>query len=207
MHSAIFIGSNGRTRAVGSTVRAPVREAPVGICHLDPRTRASHLSVINLLSIPLQLYMADQAVGLPSGMSMVSSQIEPNIGLRILIADDHPIIRKQVRRILEEQPRFSVCGEAYDGAEAIEEAQRLKPDVVVLNVSMPILNGMDAARKIKTLLPETAIIILSSNADKHFVEEAKKIGAQAYVAKTKAAEALVSAIERAIINREFVLFD
>jgi len=88
-----------------------------------------------------------------------------------------------------------------------EEAQRLKPDVVVLNVSMPILNGMDAARNIKTELPQTAIVILSSNAAKHFVEEAKKIGARAYVAKTKAAEALVTAIETAIIDGEFLLID
>ena len=80
-------------------------------------------------------------------------------------------------------------------------------DVVVLNVSMPILNGLAAGHKIKAEFPETAIVILSSNADKHFVEEAKKIGARAYVAKTKAAEALVIAIERAIINREFVLID
>jgi DNA-binding NarL/FixJ family response regulator len=141
-------------------------------------------------------------------MSAASSHIEPNIKtLRILIADDQPIIRKHVRRILEEQPSFSVCGEAYDGAKAIEEAQRLKPDVVVLNVSMPILNGLAAGRKIKAELPETAIVILSSNADKHFVEEAKKIGARAYVAKSKAAEALVTAIERAIVDGEFVLID
>jgi DNA-binding NarL/FixJ family response regulator len=141
-------------------------------------------------------------------MSAVGSQIETNIrSLRILIADDHPIIRKHVRRILEEQPAFSVCGEAYDGVEAIEEAQCLKPDVVVLNVSVPILNGLDAGRKIKTEPPETAIVILSSNADKHFIEEAKKIGARAYVAKSKAAEALVTAIERAISDREFVLID
>jgi two-component system response regulator NreC len=141
-------------------------------------------------------------------MSAANSQIEPNIrSLRILIADDHPIIRKQVRRILEKQPHFSVCGEAYDGVEAIEEAQRLKPDVVVLNVSMPILSGMDAGRKIKAELLETAIVILSSNADKHFVAEAKKIGARAYVAKSKAAEALVAAIERAVIDGEFVLID
>src|SRR5271154_7297938 len=133
-------------------------------------------------------------------MSAASSHIEPNVrSLRILIADDHPVIRKHVRRILEEQPSFSVCGEAYDGVEAIEESQRLKPDVVVLNVSMPILNGLDAGRKIKAELPETAIVILSSNADKHFIEEAKKIGARAYVAKSRAAEALVTAIERAII--------
>jgi DNA-binding NarL/FixJ family response regulator len=75
--------------------------------------------------------------------------------------------------------RKGVCGEAYDGAKAIEEAQRLKPDVVVLNVSMPILNGMDAARKIKAELPEIAVVILSSNAGAHFVEEAKKVGARA----------------------------
>jgi len=100
-----------------------------------------------------------------------------------------------------------VCGEACDGGTAIEEAQRLKPDAVVLNVSMPILNGMDAARKIKYELPEIAIVILSSNADAHFVEEAKKIGARAYVAKTKAAEALVTALETAISDGEFVLID
>jgi two-component system, NarL family, response regulator NreC len=141
-------------------------------------------------------------------MLAASSQIEPNVtSLRILIADDHPVIRKHVRRILEEQPRFHVCGEAYDGVEAIVEALRLKPDVVVLNVSMPILNGIDAGRKIKAELPETAIVILSSNADEHFIEEAKRIGARAYVAKTKAAEGLVIAIERAINDGEFVLVD
>jgi DNA-binding NarL/FixJ family response regulator len=141
-------------------------------------------------------------------MSAAGSQLEPNIrGLRILIADDHPIIRKHVRRILEEQPSFSVCGEAYDGVEAIEEAQRLKPDVVVLNVSMPMLNGLDAGRKIKTVLPQIAIVILSSNADRHFIEEAKKIGARAYVAKSKAAQALVTAIERAITDGEFIVID
>jgi two-component system NarL family response regulator len=72
---------------------------------------------------------------------------------------------------------------------------------------MPILNGMDAAHKIRIELPETAIVILSSNAGKHFVEEAKKVGARAYVAKTKAAESLVIAIERAIDDGEFVLVD
>lgn len=146
-------------------------------------------------------------IGLRLDMCTVS-QVETDIrSLRILIADDQPIIRKHVRRILEEQPNFIVCGEAYDGARAIEEAERLKPDVVVLDLSMPILNGFDAGRKIKSELPETAIVILSSNADKHFVEEAKKIGARAYVAKSKAAEALVTAIERAILDGEFAVID
>jgi DNA-binding NarL/FixJ family response regulator len=93
--------------------------------------------------------------------------------LRILIADDHPIIRKTVRSTLEQHPRFEVCGEAEDGVRAIEEAQRLKPDVVVLDVSMPVLGGLEAARDIKTSLPETEIVILSSSVDQRFIEEAK----------------------------------
>src|ERR1700687_1275147 len=109
----------------------------------------------------------------PTGVK--SKEIDRRV--RILISDDHPVIRKMVRSTLEKVPRFEVCGEAVDGARAIEEAERLKPDVVVLNVTMPVLNGFEAARAIKTKLPDSAIVILSSNADRRFVEEAKKIGA------------------------------
>ena len=127
--------------------------------------------------------------------------------VRILIADDHPVIRKAVRSTLQRHPRFHVCGEAVDGAKAIQEAKRLKPDVVVLNVSMPVLNGFEAAREIKEKLPKSAIVILSSHVDKRFVEEAKKLGARAYVAKTKLGEALVKAIEAAVIGEDFVLIE
>jgi two-component system, NarL family, nitrate/nitrite response regulator NarL len=127
--------------------------------------------------------------------------------VRILIADDHPVIRKMVRSTLQGHPHFEVCGEATDGAQAIEEAQKLKPDVVVLNVSMPVLNGFEAAREIRTSLPESAIVILSSNADKRFVAEAKKIGVRAYVAKTKAGEALVNAVEAAVMGEDFFLVE
>lgn len=112
-----------------------------------------------------------------------------------------------VRHTLEEHPHFEVCGEAPDGGQAIEGAKKLKPDVVVLNVSMPVLNGFDAAREIKTILPESAIVILPSHADQRFVEEAKRIGVRAYVAKTKAGEALVKAIEAAVMGEDFVLFE
>ena len=135
----------------------------------------------------------------------------PNIAalqrLRILVADDHPIIRKRVKAVLENHPRFDVCAEVEDGAKAIEEALRLKPDVVVLNVSMPVLGGFEAAREIKAKLPESAIVILSSNADKYFIEEAKKVGARAYVAKTKIGEALIKAIGDAVESGDFVLVD
>ena len=127
--------------------------------------------------------------------------------LRILIADDHAVIRKQVRLILEESSRFEVCAEAEDGAEAVEEARRLKPDVVILNVSMPVLNGLEAAREIRAKLPESSIVILSANADKQFIEQAKRMGADAYLAKTKAREALVKAVEAAVTGDEFVLVD
>jgi DNA-binding NarL/FixJ family response regulator len=100
-----------------------------------------------------------------------------------------------------------VCGEAFDGAKAIEAAQRLKPDVVVLNITMPVLNGLEAAREIKVKVPESAIVILSTHADERLIEEAKAIGARAYVAKTKAGEALVKAIESAIAGGDFVLID
>jgi DNA-binding NarL/FixJ family response regulator len=121
------------------------------------------------------------------------------------VADDHPLIRKSVRQLLDSHPRFEVCGEARDGAEAIGEAQRLKPDVVVLNITMPVLNGMAAAREITAKLPESAIVILSSHADKYFIEQAQESGARAYVLKTKAGEALVRAIETAVIGGDFVL--
>ena len=100
---------------------------------------------------------------------------------------------------------FEIIGEAVDGAKAIEEAQRLERDVVVMNVNMPVLNGLEAAREISTKLPQSAIVILSVNADKRLIEEAKKIGARAYVAKSKAAEALIKAIEAAIAGGDFVL--
>lgn len=127
--------------------------------------------------------------------------------IRILIADDHPVIRKIVRSTLQAHPHFDVCGEAMNGAQAIEEAKKLRPDVVVLNITMPVLNGFEAAREIKTILPQSAIVILSSNADQRFIEEAKKIGVRAYVAKTKAGEALVKAVEAAVIGEDFVLIE
>ncbi len=127
--------------------------------------------------------------------------------LRILLADDHPVIRKSVRQILAAHPRFEVCGEAENGAQAVEEAQKLKPDVVVLNIAMPVLDGIAAAREITAKLPESAIVILSSHADKRFVAEARKSGARAYVAKTKAGEALIRAIEAAVTGGDFVLVE
>ena len=102
---------------------------------------------------------------------------------------------------------FEVCGEAENGAEAIEEVKRVRPDVVVLNVTMPLVNGFEAAREIKKHVPETAIVILSSHADKHFVDEAKKIGVRAYVPKSKMGQALVEALEAAVKGDDFIVLE
>ena len=127
--------------------------------------------------------------------------------VRVLIADDHPVIRRMVRSVLQVHPNFEVCGEAMDGAQAVEEAKKVKPDVLVLNVTMPVMNGFEAAREIKAILPNSAIVILSQNADREFVEEAKKIGVRAYVAKSRAGEALVKAVEAAVMGEDFILIE
>lgn len=140
---------------------------------------------------------------MPQSAAMRAKQLDRRV--RVLIADDHPVIRGMVRSTLQQHPKFEVCGEAADGAQAVEEAKKLKPDVVVLNVSMPVLNGFEAAREIRATLPKSAIVILSSHADERFVREAKEIGVRAYVAKTKAGEALVQAVEAAVLGEDFVL--
>lgn len=109
--------------------------------------------------------------------------------------------------MLQSQAHIEVCGEASDGAQAIREAEKLTPDVIVLNINMPVLNGFEAAREIKTILPKAAIVILSQNADRQFVDDAKKIGVQAYVAKSKAGEALVNAVEAAVKGADFFLVE
>ncbi|MGB9069957.1 MAG: response regulator transcription factor [Candidatus Acidiferrales bacterium] len=127
--------------------------------------------------------------------------------VRILVADDHVGVRKAVRNILDLQPGFQVVGEALDGEEAVRQAKKLKPDVVVLNVQMPMMNGIEAGSVIKADLPEVVIVVLSLNADQRLVEAARKIGARAYVAKTRAGDALVKAIEAAIAGGDFVLVE
>jgi DNA-binding NarL/FixJ family response regulator len=127
--------------------------------------------------------------------------------IRILVADDHSVVRRMVRSTLQQQKHFELCGEAENGAEAVEEAKKIKPDVVVLNVTMPILNGFEAAREIRKHVPESAIIILSTHADKYFIEEARKIGVRVYVSKSKIGDSLVKAVEAAVEGEDFIVLE
>jgi DNA-binding NarL/FixJ family response regulator len=127
--------------------------------------------------------------------------------VKILVADDHPVVRRMVTSTLKAEPQFDVIAEAENGLEAVHKAGTLKPHVVVLNITMPVLDGFEAARRIRKQIPEVAIVILSSNADKQFIEEAKKAGARAYVPKSKAAFALVKAIQDSIRNDGFFVVE
>jgi len=114
--------------------------------------------------------------------------------IRILLADDHTVVRKGLRLVLEEQADFEVVGEAGDGREAVALAADLDPDVAVLDITMPNLNGIEAARQIKAKRPETSIVVLSMHSDESFVLRALKAGARGYVLKDAREAELVSAI-------------
>jgi two-component system, NarL family, response regulator DegU len=113
--------------------------------------------------------------------------------LRILLADDHPIIRQHVRAILEEEG-FEVAGEAADGREAVRLAQRCSPDLVILDVSMPALNGLAAAGEILRDIPETRAILLTLHTEPPYVRRAIRAGIRGYVEKSQMATDLPRAI-------------
>jgi DNA-binding NarL/FixJ family response regulator len=115
--------------------------------------------------------------------------------IRILLADDHNIMRRGLRLLLERQPGFEVVGEAADGRQAVERAEATKPDVVVLDIAMPNMSGIEAAQRISALLPQTAIVILSMHSDEGYVLRALKAGAKGYVLKDSAENDLIGAIK------------
>lgn len=123
--------------------------------------------------------------------------------IRILLADDHILIRSGLRLLLERQPGFQVVAEASDGRETVELAELHAPDVVVLDLSMPNLNGVEAARQISSKLPQTAIVILSMHADEGYVLRALKSGARAYLLKDSAEEDLINAIKAVTQGKAF----
>lgn len=124
--------------------------------------------------------------------------------LRILVADDHDVVRHGVRTLLEAQPGWEVCGEAVDGREAVAEAARLKPDLVVLDVTMPELNGLDAAREILKTLPRTEVLILTMHESQELIREVVSTGARGYVLKSDASRTLVAAVEALQEHKPFI---
>ncbi len=121
-------------------------------------------------------------------------------GLRILIADDHEVARKGIRSILETHAGWEVCGEARDGREAVELAAQLKPDVLLIDIGMPNLNGLDAARQIMGSAPDVNILILTIHDSEKVVREVLAAGARGFLLKSDAGRDLIAAVE-ALQNR------
>ncbi|HLH38471.1 MAG TPA: response regulator transcription factor [Bryobacteraceae bacterium] len=125
------------------------------------------------------------------------------MSIRILLADDHTVMRNGLKLLLERQPNFEVVGEAADGREAVELAANTKPDVVVMDVAMPHLNGVEAARQIAARSPQTAIAILSMHSDESYVIRSLKAGARAYLLKDSAEADLIGAIHAIMEGKSF----
>jgi len=123
--------------------------------------------------------------------------------LRILIADDHELARRGIRALLESHPGWEVCGEAKDGRETVELAANLKPDLVLLDIGMPNLNGLEAARQILAGSPDVAILILTMHDSDNVVREVLRAGARGYLLKSDAGRDLVAAVEALQLQRTF----
>jgi DNA-binding NarL/FixJ family response regulator len=123
---------------------------------------------------------------------------------RILLADDHRIVRAGLRALLEKQPGLEIVSEAEDGRSAVKATLELAPDVVILDISMPDLNGIDAARQIAAIQPKVKIIVLSMHSDKKYVPEAFKAGACGYLLKDCAVEELVNAVRTVLSGQPYL---
>jgi len=115
--------------------------------------------------------------------------------VRILIADDSKMIRRSLRSFLEANPNWQVCDEAIDGREAVQKTKQLIPDLIILDLALPLMNGLHAAREISQLLPSVPIVLYSMYATPQVELEAKKVGIRAVVPKTEAPRLLLPTIE------------
>jgi DNA-binding NarL/FixJ family response regulator len=129
--------------------------------------------------------------GEPTALASVASRSGP---LRVLIAEDHAIVREGIRRLLASEPDITVVGEAADGEAAVELTENLHPDVVCMDISMPRLSGVDATRRIKSRMPEVGVVVLTMHEDEAYFYELVKAGASGYVLKRASARDLVDAV-------------
>jgi len=123
--------------------------------------------------------------------------------IKVLLADDHKMIRAGLRLVLEQQPDVTVVGEADDGRQAVSLAQDLKPDVVVMDIGMPNLNGIEASLQIKQARPDTAIVMLSMHSDEGYILRALRSGAAGYILKDSAEADLVGAVRAVAEGKSF----
>ena len=118
--------------------------------------------------------------------------------IRVLLVDDHSLVRRGFRRLLEDDPDIEVAGEASDGAEAVEQARRLKPDVVVLDYALPVENGVLVARRIRATQPGVRILMLSMHSEPSYIANSREAGASGYLLKNAIDLELVDAVKKVV---------
>lgn len=124
--------------------------------------------------------------------------------VRLLVADDHKIFRQGIKKLLEEEPDLQVVGEAADGREVVKKAAELKPDIILMDIAMANLNGLEATKQIKKVLPESRIIMLTMHKNEEYVLQSFQAGASGYILKEGAVEELVSAIRSIHADKSFL---
>ena len=118
----------------------------------------------------------------------------------MLIADDHEAIRKGVRTILRSRANVEICGEASDGSEAVRMAVELKPDLIILDLTMPVMGGFAAAKELRLLLPEIPFLFYSMHDGTQLIKEAKQAGARGFVSKSRISDTLLDALDAVIVR-------
>ncbi len=124
--------------------------------------------------------------------------------VRIMLADDHTIVRQGLARLLEEHQGLKVVGEAINGQIAVEKAEKLKPDIIIMDIAMPRMNGIEAAKRIRKLVPETKIVILSMYSHEHYIHELLECGVSGYLLKDSSGQDIIKAIRAALKNETFL---
>jgi two-component system, NarL family, response regulator NreC len=136
-------------------------------------------------------------------LSRSSAQANGVASVRILLADDHTVVRQGLRKVLEERPEWKVVAEAGDGREAVRQAEQLKPDIAILDVAMPLLNGVEATRQIVKHVPGVRVLVLSMHADEAYVTQILQAGASGYLLKDSADVDLIQAVSAISQGKSF----
>ena len=134
----------------------------------------------------------------------MDDKTEPRTLVRVLLVDDHEVARRGIRSVLAGNPDLEIVGESADGEEAVKKAVELRPDIILLDISLPGISGIDAARTVHKISPKTRVIFVSQHDSVRIAKDAMSFGASGYVVKSDAGRDLLAAINAALEGREFV---